>query len=567
MKTLFKLFVLSAFVGMLGGITNVVAQERGTISGRVVSESGKPVVNLTVTLSGSGGISRGTTTNTEGHFRFNGLPDRTYSVLPAPAQGYISKPPPVEERGRRYRPGDTITLTMVKGGVITGRVTDPEGNPVISIPISLIRVRDGEGNKQNVQVSGIGLARTTDDRGVYRIYGLQPGSYLVAANPNSTTGMSQFSPYVGQTPTYYPSTTRDSASEVKVDYGTEATGIDIRFRAEAGRTISGKVIGSSLTISNAANVSLANAATDAHVVNDLARPVAGQHGFSLPGISDGDYILTATLYKSDTEEFFVSVPRHVTVKGADLTGQVLSLIPMAMITGKVVVEKSPTVCDAWLATSLNDVSLTMRRAEPTGDLFVTLSRFAFRGATADEKGEFKLNNLTPGLHRLRASSRNENWFVKSIHATPSGLNRSSIVADLVRNGVMLKPGERLTGVTIAVSDGAAGISGKLAAAREGDKLPQRVRVHLVPAELTATNDLLRHYELTTTTGIFGFANVTPGKYWLLAKPLPDEAPSSLPLPVAWDAAERARLRKEAETTKTEIELKPCQRVKDFMLRF
>jgi len=562
MKTLLLLIVLICWS------TNIAAQERGSITGRVVSESGKPLVNMHVSLnSSSGGTSRSTTTDTEGRFQFNGLADRTYSVSVVPTQGYLLRPVPVEDRGRRYRPGDTVNFTMVKGGIITGRVTDREGNPVISIPISLIRVRDGEGNKQNVQVAGVGMARTTDDRGVYRIYGLQPGSYLVAANPNSTVSMSQFSPYIGQTPTYHPSATRDTATEVTVDYGTEASGIDIRFRAETGRTISGKVTGGGLTINNFASISLTNATTQVQVINDLARPAEGQHAFSLPGIPDGEYLLTATLVKPDTDEFFSSEPRRITIKGADATGLTLPLTALPVIFGRVEMEKSATICDAKLATTLRDVSLMVRRAEKISDPSVTLSRFAVRGASADEKGEFKITHLSAGLHRLGAHSRNENWFVKSIHAAPGGLGRSSIVADLVRSGVMLKPGERFTGVTIAVSDGAAGLSGKLAPAREGDKPSQRARIFLVPAEPSATEQLLRYYESLTFTGVFNVTGIAPGKYWLLARPITEEQLTMAPQPVAWDAAERMKLRKEAEAAKNEIELKPCQRVKDFVLRF
>jgi hypothetical protein len=559
---------LLLLIALICWSTNIAAQERGAITGRVVSESGKPLVNMHVSLnSSSGGTSRSTTTDTEGRFQFNGLADRLYSVSVMPTQGYLLRPVPVEDRGRRYRPGDIVNFTMAKGGVITGRVTDPEGNPVISIPISLIRVRDGEGNKQNVQVSGVGLARTTDDRGVYRIYGLQPGSYLVAANPNSTVSMSQFSPYIGQTPTYHPSATRDTATEVTVDYGTEASGIDIRFRAETGRTISGKVTGGGLTINNFASISLTNATTQVQVINDLARPAEGQHVFSLPGIPDGEYLLTATLVKPDTDEFFSSEPRRITIKGADATGLTLPLTALPIVFGRVEMEKSSAVCDAKLATTLRDVSLMVRRAEKTSDPSVTLSRFAVRGASADEKGEFKITHLSAGFHRLGAHSRNENWFVRSIHAAPGGLGRSSIVADLVRNGVMLKPGERFTGVTIAVSDGAAGLSGKLAPAREGDKPSQRARIFLVPAEPAAAEQLLRYYESLTFTGVFNVTGIAPGKYWLMARPITEEQLTMAPQPVAWDAAERMKLRKEAESAKNEIELKPCQRVKDFVLRF
>ena len=283
MKTL---LMLITFVCLFGRPMTTAAQERGAITGRVVSETGKPLVNIHVSLSSpNGGVNRSTTTDTEGRFQFNGLADRIYAVSAAAMQGYLLKPLPVEDRNRRYGPGDTVNFTMVKGGVITGRVTDPEGNPVISIPISLFRIMSDRGNKSTSPVYG--QPRTTDDRGVYRIYGLQPGTYIVAANPNSTNGgLSQSSPYIGQMPTYHPSATRDTATEVKIDYGTEASGIDIRFRAETGRTISGKVIGGGLTINNAANVSLTYAANDAPIVSDFARSVGDQHGFSFPGISD-----------------------------------------------------------------------------------------------------------------------------------------------------------------------------------------------------------------------------------------------------------------------------------------
>ena len=55
---------------------------------------------------------------------------------------------------------------------------------------------------------------------------------------------------------------------------------------------------------------------------------------------------------------------------------------------------------------------------------------------------------------------------------------------------------------------------------------------------------------------------------LLTRALPDsDEVERQTIPLAWDAAERAKLRKEAEAEKNEIDLKPCQRVKDHVLRF
>jgi hypothetical protein len=55
---------------------------------------------------------------------------------------------------------------------------------------------------------------------------------------------------------------------------------------------------------------------------------------------------------------------------------------------------------------------------------------------------------------------------------------------------------------------------------------------------------------------------------LLARPIPDSEPNDKPArPAAWDAAERAKLRREAEAAKVVIELKPCQRLSDYVLRY
>jgi hypothetical protein len=60
----------------------------------------------------------------------------------------------------------------------------------------------------------------------------------------------------------------------------------------------------------------------------------------------------------------------------------------------------------------------------------------------------------------------------------------------------------------------------------------------------------------------------PGKYWLLARAVPDDdAADRPPAPVAWDTNERAKLRHEAMTLKNEVDLQPCGRIKDLVLRF
>jgi hypothetical protein len=147
--------------------------------------------------------------------------------------------------------------------------------------------------------------------------------------------------------------------------------------------------------------------------------------------------------------------------------------------------------------------------------------------------------------------------------------RGALVADISRNGITLKAGEKITGVVATITEGAAGLSGKVIPALEGSRLPQRLRIHLIPAEARAADDVLRYAEtFARSDGSFLLSNLAPGKYWLIARAAPDDETNDLPVtPVAWDATERAKLRREAMTAKNEIELRPCGRVKDYGLRF
>ncbi len=100
-------------------------------------------------------------------------------------------------------------------------------------------------------------------------------------------------------------------------------------------------------------------------------------------------------------------------------------------------------------------------------------------------------------------------------------------------------------------------------------MPSHWRMDLTSAEPTAADDVLSYAEtMAGKDGAFAFQHLAPGKYLLLARSVSDtEANNSTIRPAAFDAATRAKLRRDAEAAKNEIELKACQRVKDHLLRF
>jgi Carboxypeptidase regulatory-like domain len=551
--------------------------QTGEITGRVVTEDGVGMSNVTVSLNPfaadrrptTGGPQNRAATDEDGNFKFTGLAPRVYSVVAFSTKGYVPRPVPISERqdGGYHRVGANVTITMIKGGAITGRVTNAIGEPLISVQVNPMMTRDAEGNPVR---GGGGRTRFTDDRGFYRIYGLQPGTYVVFTR-NSMTGPYP-SPYDLDTPTFHPSSTRETATEVTVTGGGEVSGVDIRYRGETGHVISGTVTGGGGSPSPYApvGVSLTNATVGAFSgsINAIRRD-DGTTGFAIYGVPDGSYEITARRGGFNNEEPFASTPRPIVVRGADVGGVELKLLPLGSIAGKFTLEAAPAVCETKRKWSLEEALLALRfEAKPAGSA-PAQSRSIVNGLT--EKGEFTVYNLEANRYFLEPRLPNENWYVKAITtsaavSSPAGARgaaaRNSAPADVARSGIALKSGEKFAGVTVAVADGAAALSGKVAPAKEGSRLPARLRVHLVPAETGAASDVLRYAEaFARSDGSFALSNIAPGKYWLVARAAPDDEPSDgPPLPAAWDANERAKLRKEAEAMKVEIELKPCQRI-------
>src|SRR5262249_253603 len=111
----------------------------------------------------------------------------------------------------------------------------------VGIRAQAVKVRDLEGGQKYFSGLREPNGKLTDDRGVYRLYGLEPGVYVVGAS-NDQSGL--YGGYAErEAMTWHPSSPRAAAAEITVRNGEEVTGADIRQREERGRTISGTVVG------------------------------------------------------------------------------------------------------------------------------------------------------------------------------------------------------------------------------------------------------------------------------------------------------------------------------------
>jgi hypothetical protein len=560
----------------------------GSIRGRVVGEAGEPVPGVSVNIAPRGYVMmyspQRAFTDDEGNFQLTGLDPGLY-VLNAYAPGYVTDTESWAGGRPAYRPGDTATLRLVKGGVITGAVTGAQGEAVVGISVRAYRVRDLEGRPvlSGVQQDG------TDDRGVYRIYGLPPGVYVVSAG---SSGRGYFfglgAAYDGNAPTFYPSATRDTASEVTVRAGQENAGVDIHYRDEPGHHVSGRIelpAGAGADPSTAYNVTLtyASMSTQADVV--MLRPPAG--AFSFDAVSDGDYDVRA-MAGGARGLTASSAPQRISVRGSDVTDLRLTLAPLASVSGNLFIEKateaerSRETCKQQRRPSAlpQETLVTLLADRPAPPKGQAVSRNSLvREVTPEESGAFTLPALEPGRYRLAATSFDEALYVRSVQLpaasvstpaptrgapakTPAGAAPSPPVALDVRAG------QQVSGVAVRLAEGAALLSGHVVVAEGSAPLPfSRMRVHLLPAERESADDPLRYFEATPDgSGAFTFKSLPPGRYMLVARPAPDPTPDAPARPAHWDADSRARLRREAEAANATVELQPCQRTTDFTLR-
>ena len=169
-----------------------------------------------------------------------------------------------------------------------------------------------------------------------------PGVYIISAGTTSSSYFYGYAAaYAGDVPTFYPSATRDTASEITVRAGQENAGIDIRFRDEQGRSVTGRVeppAGSQAVPGVGFNVTLAYASTGIQAGLAFVQPNALT--FSFDGVADGDYDVQASAGGREGQ-LSVSAPQRVSVRGADVTGLKLTLSPLASVSGSLSIEQSP----------------------------------------------------------------------------------------------------------------------------------------------------------------------------------------------------------------------------------
>jgi len=190
--------------GVSVGRPIVGAGQSGTaaISGIVIDdqEPARPLGRAIVTVSAPElPTSRSVVTDQKGIFLIGSLPAGRYTVK-AEKPAYLTAALGSKRPSRSGTPlvlasGANLSGLVVRlwrGAVVTGRITDESGRPVRGAAVRA--VRDGGAGDPSLPVfsnniigptppGSAGGGAMTNDRGEYRIFGLEPGEYVVMATP------------------------------------------------------------------------------------------------------------------------------------------------------------------------------------------------------------------------------------------------------------------------------------------------------------------------------------------------------------------------------------------------
>jgi hypothetical protein len=194
-----SLFLLAAT--LLTGQTPPAQSDSGpVVRGTVVADdSGRPVRRATVTLvDGASGVTRIEMADDRGRFTFVVLPRAGFS-LQATKLGYVTTYHGSAVPGRK--PGATlempagqrelaVTIKMIHGAAISGRVLDALGRPVSGARIEVLESRGpAESRLLGATPTFNGQPTvTTDEQGDYRFWGLPPGTFVVKATQLAADG-------------------------------------------------------------------------------------------------------------------------------------------------------------------------------------------------------------------------------------------------------------------------------------------------------------------------------------------------------------------------------------------
>lgn len=436
-----------------------VKTPRGSISGRVtIKERG--AAGVVVTLRKSDlmnpfeSLPRATT-DQNGTYRIPNVPPGSYEVTPA-APAFVPADAKEQRGGKTVLVGEdddieNINFALMRGGVITGRVTDADGRPVIQQQVYIYRTDAFEQQPQGPPRPVFPANSTqTDDRGIYRVFGLMPGRYKVAAGRSDDGFSSMVGPLRSTYKQVFHPDVTDQAKAVVIEVGeaSEANNVDIALgRPLQTFAIAGRLVDSERGLP-APNIRLGVQRFTGQrfeIISTVANSSA-QGDFILEGLIPGKYGIY--LFPNQNSGMRVE-PVTFDVIDQDVSGITVKLIKGASLSGIVTIETE----DKAVLAKFSELQLRAFVSSPGGGAMGTAGMASSASSPIAPDGSFQLTGLPGGTANISLGAMSSPF-------PPKGFNIARIERDgVVQRGIELKEGEQVTGVRVVLAYGNATLRG------------------------------------------------------------------------------------------------------------
>ncbi|MDX2041520.1 MAG: carboxypeptidase regulatory-like domain-containing protein [Acidobacteriota bacterium] len=491
-----------------------------SISGRVTI-NGQPAANVQVQFlefptesnapqpirqTADGSISRNkhkARTDSEGRYQISNLPPGRF-VVTAASQAFVmatANPQNNESKMVTLDAGesrDNVDFALVRGGVITGQITDAEGRPVIAHHVRLSHVIVGPDGQTYLQNRG-GLfnSQITDDRGVYRIYGIPAGNYAISAGGESGYfGGNKYSQ------TFYPDTPDEKqAKTIPVKSGEEVTGINLRLGAKrktyeaAGRIIesdSGKPV-PNIRVSCQ---KIYEEGSEDHEGGYGEGQADQQGNFRLTGLNRGKYSCRVRAGWMEATDFYAE-PTTFQVQDEDVSGIEIKALRGGTISGVSIIEGSNDVATKAKLSRI----MIYANAEPEERQDRTQPS-SHHQTTIKPDGTFLLTGVAPGKVTLH---------VNSLGDRSMSLIRIEQGGAPIEESFKLAKGEKITDVRLIFAAGTGAIRGQV----QPTSRPQTVgETYRIQARLQGNKTGVWFNNLVDEKGRFELSSLPAGEYEL-----------------------------------------------------
>jgi protocatechuate 3,4-dioxygenase beta subunit len=497
-----------------------------TIQGRVLQEpGGQPIRKASVQFSARDGQSNGQfsdTTDAEGRFKVDDLkPGRYMATVEHP--GFVQSVSGKQSASILLLSGqgtlDSV-FYMQPAAVITGKVTDLEGDPMSNVGISALRVGSAlrAGNFHN---SGNAV---TNDLGEFRIPDLRAGRYTITANPPPQGLRAPHAKEKGKvqenliyTTTYYPGTLdKEQSVAVEVHPGDE-TPANFGVLASPAYRVAGTVVA---VPSGAVITDIMLSPKDHTSVQNQQLGEGGS--FEFQNVLPGSYTATLMVVTGLSSEGQPSVKmmrvgEPIEVSTANVDRLQLQPNPGGAVRGKFRMDTGQRF--DW--TQLNVVLVPVDDNDSRVIVAGNIGEPAMSGVNKD--GSFELKNVTGGSYQLLVGAQSNNlrdYITKSVDLAGR---------DVADSGFIVSAG---TSLDVVMSANGATIEGTVV---DGKGKPAAYATVLdVPSAEHRNRQDLYQRDTTDELGHFSLRGLNPGKYTVLAF---DQLQTDIRQPEFWKSYE------------------------------